>query len=253
MNKEYLQRIAGIKSVGQLNESIGGYVDLRPLKEVEVEESFNKGAEDIAMSFSNTDPNTPKGATAGEEPMKTNELEKPEKIYADDDDVLDTDKMLELGGNDIDMAVSKLVEAGFDPEDILDLCKMYIEAHSEASMNEDKDQAEKDVYNSSNGWNNHGEIGRGMEEAFDFEQYDDTDLNGSSAEAAIDGLIGEYQNIINSEIKDKQEQSYARIAVKKLWKEKIDAWKGGESVREVEASGEADEELKPSSEFDWDV
>ena len=243
MNKENLQRIAGIKSVGQLNESIGGYVDLRPLKEVEVEESFNKQMSDIALDHSNTNPNTPKGATAGEEPMKTNELEKPEKIYADEDDVLDTDKMLELGGNDIDLAVSRLIEANFDPEDILDLCKMYIEAHTGEEVTEAKDQIDKNMSG-------------GMEEAFDFEEYDNTDLNGSSAEAAIDELIRDYQNVIESEIPDPRMQPMARMAIKKLWKEKLDAWRGAphmQGMKETEASGEADEELNPSGEYDWDV
>jgi len=64
-------------------------------------------------------------------------------------------------------------------------------------------------------------------EAFDFEDYDNTDLAGSGVEMAIDELIRDYQDRIEAEIPDMSMHTSARIAIKKLWKQKLDAWKGG--------------------------
>jgi hypothetical protein len=79
-------------------------------------------------------------------PAITNELEKPKSIYATDDsedekgfDVPGDDKdsadiddrMMMIGGDRIEGAVADLIDDGFDPEDILDFCKMAIEKHTE--------------------------------------------------------------------------------------------------------------------------
>jgi len=57
-----------------------------------------------------------------------------------------------------------------------------------------------------------------------FEKYDDTDLAGPGVEIAIDELIEDYKRLILKDI-PQHDQYAARIAVKKLWKSKIDAWK----------------------------
>ena len=57
-----------------------------------------------------------------------------------------------------------------------------------------------------------------------FEKYDDTDLAGPGVEMAIDELIEDIKGLIQKQIPS-HDQNAARIAVKKLWKEKIDAWK----------------------------
>jgi hypothetical protein len=58
-----------------------------------------------------------------------------------------------------------------------------------------------------------------------FETYNDTDINGYVQEMAIDELIEEAKNMIKRQIPS-QDQNAARIAVKKLWLEKIAEWKG---------------------------
>lgn len=65
-----------------------------------------------------------------------NELEKPQKIYADDeaDSSYDnTDRMMDLGGEQIEKNIMFLLDDGFDPGDVLEMCKMFIDAHSEAA------------------------------------------------------------------------------------------------------------------------
>jgi hypothetical protein len=61
------------------------------------------------------------------------ELQKPEKIYADDVAELDyTDRMMDLGGASIEKGITDLIDDGFEPEDVLDMCKMFIDAHAGA-------------------------------------------------------------------------------------------------------------------------
>lgn len=153
MNKEYFQRIAGIKP---LNESIGGIVSLMPLREMgDIEESFDKDMTDVALAHSNTSPNTPKGAKAGESP-KQNEAE-----YADDadgewdDDVNpfpslagDDDEDEEDGYRDaydnaadsIKAAIENLRAHDFSDEDIHDLIMSQLDGLNEV----DKSSGELD-------------------------------------------------------------------------------------------------------------
>lgn len=56
-----------------------------------------------------------------------------------------------------------------------------------------------------------------------FEKYDNTDLNGSGVETAIDSIIEEYTTLIKKQI-DKVDQNIMRQAVKKLWLSKIKEW-----------------------------
>jgi hypothetical protein len=67
------------------------------------------------------------------------ELEKPENIYADDEDRLGSlgasdDRMMDLGGDQIEQGIISLLDDGFEPEDILDACKMLIDAQVNAAM-----------------------------------------------------------------------------------------------------------------------
>lgn len=57
-----------------------------------------------------------------------------------------------------------------------------------------------------------------------FEVYDNTDLNGPGTEIAIDELINDYKQMIAKEIPE-EDRYVARIAIKKLWQEKIANWK----------------------------
>jgi hypothetical protein len=58
---------------------------------------------------------------------------------------------------------------------------------------------------------------------FDFENFDDTDLNGPSTEMVIDDLIGEFEQLIKSQVPEELHDS-ARTAVKELWKDKLASW-----------------------------
>jgi hypothetical protein len=67
------------------------------------------------------------------------ELEKPENIYADDEDRLGSlgasdDRMMDLGGDQIEQGIISLLDDGFEPEDILEACKMLIDAQVNAAM-----------------------------------------------------------------------------------------------------------------------
>lgn len=61
---------------------------------------------------------------------------------------------------------------------------------------------------------------------FDFEDFDDTDLSGSSIEIAIDDLLGEFQNSIDMVLKyNSSLKSKARIAIKKMIMDKLKNWR----------------------------
>jgi hypothetical protein len=259
MNKEYMQRIAGIKSVGQLNESIGGYVDLKPFNHI-------------------------------------NELEKPEKIYADDqDDFIDTDRMMEVGGEQVEQGIMTLIQDGFNPEDVLDMCKMFIEGHSDTQLSQtdmeesfDKDMSDIALDYSNNNPNTPpgakaGELPKQNEEEdpddndddsvgpiaikkvkkkeHDWSIYDDDDSVGPIAvkekEYASNSVINKMQL---NDLREKDGLYYVGDIFdidgspwvdKKMALQILDIV-NNKDVKE-DASGEADEELTPSGEFDWDV
>ena len=61
---------------------------------------------------------------------------------------------------------------------------------------------------------------------FDFEDFDDTDLSGSSIEIAIEDLLGEFQNSIDTVLRHNSAlKSKARIAIKKMIMDKIKNWR----------------------------
>jgi hypothetical protein len=73
-------------------------------------------------------------------PAIANELEKPENIYADDEDrytgslAPSDDRMMDIGGDQIEQGIISLLDDGFEPEDILEACKMLIDAQVNAAM-----------------------------------------------------------------------------------------------------------------------
>jgi hypothetical protein len=77
-------------------------------------------------------------------PAIANELEKPENIYADDEDrytgslAPSDDRMMDIGGDQIEQGIISLLDDGFEPEDILEACKMLIDAQVNAAMQSKK-------------------------------------------------------------------------------------------------------------------
>ena len=113
-----------LKNNSLLNESIGGYVDLRPINEDDYQVDTDEEIEDDAVE------------TADE---IVSELDKPEKIYADDEEDYDDEeesmyagRMFDLGGYQIEQGIISLLDDGFEAEDILEMCEMFINDHSEA-------------------------------------------------------------------------------------------------------------------------
>jgi hypothetical protein len=63
-------------------------------------------------------------------PDIVNELEKPENIYADDEEDIEydsSDRIMDLGGEQIEQGVISLLDDGFEPEDIMDLFKIIMD------------------------------------------------------------------------------------------------------------------------------
>ena len=167
-----------------LNESVGGYVDLKPINslneapmgddimtlELDMAWDFTNPEEDAAakaafdqygIEVKETDGNpgtfevtgrkkdilaylTSKFYDMDEEDIayyypelldgELEELERPENIYANDQEQVDDTRMMDLGGDQIEQGIISLLDDGFEPEDILDACKMFINAHVNAAM-----------------------------------------------------------------------------------------------------------------------
>jgi hypothetical protein len=69
-------------------------------------------------------------------PAITSELEKPTSIYATDDSedekgFVGPTRMMDLGGDKIENGIISLLDDGFEAEDVMDFCKMLIDAHSQ--------------------------------------------------------------------------------------------------------------------------
>lgn len=66
-----------------------------------------------------------------------------------------------------------------------------------------------------------------LNEKFNFEDFDETDIAGPSMEIMIDNLIDEAKERIESSIPPENEglRIQARIAIKQLWHEKIKEWR----------------------------
>ena len=71
--------------------------------------------------------------------MEIEELEKPEKIYADDEEKYDNqDRMFDLGGQQIEQGIIDLLDDGFEADEVLEMCKMFIDAHVQAAAQGNK-------------------------------------------------------------------------------------------------------------------
>lgn len=103
-------------SYGVLNH----YVDLKPLKEEESEVELN-----TEIPYEG-----PEHKLAGD----GTEFKQAEIVseYESDDYFVDTNRMMDLGGNRIEQGIISLLDDGFEPEDILSLCKMFVEDHAGA-------------------------------------------------------------------------------------------------------------------------
>jgi hypothetical protein len=249
MNKEYMQRIAGIKSVGKLNESIGGYVDLKPFNHI-------------------------------------NELEKPEKIYADDQgdskDNSNFDEMLERYELQLQRLVVHIIDEGYEPEDAAQFLRDYADHIDNGGfMGEsfDKDMSDIALGHSNNNPNTPpgakaGELPKQNEgedpddtddvnpfpsivkekeyaddEDGDWDSFDD-DFNEDDRFAELGGKE------MDSIIKNLMDSGFTAKDIVQYVVDKASAIKSfkKEDASDIpDASGEADEELTPSGEFDWDV
>lgn len=94
-------------------------------------------------------------------PAITNELEKPKSIYVTDDSEdekgfivpgdddefgSNQDRIMGLGGDKIENGIMSLLDDGFEAEDVMDFCKMLIDAHANGS---NKFEAHLNEYESS--------------------------------------------------------------------------------------------------------
>lgn len=81
-------------------------------------ESFNKGIEDIALAHSNSEPNTPPGATVGTIPQQNNEeIDDQENEYS-----AYAERAYDLAGDSIKNAFDILFDDGYEAEDIAEFC-----------------------------------------------------------------------------------------------------------------------------------
>ena len=99
-------------------EGFSGYKDINSLKEedhnneaayfAEEEDSFIQAQRDAAeRDYSDIKPPRP--------------------------DSSDYDRMFDLGGEQIEKGIMFLLDDGFEPEDVLEMCKMFVDAHSQAN------------------------------------------------------------------------------------------------------------------------
>lgn len=99
-------------------ESFGEYAQaMKPYLDAVVEKYGQGIEEEVTVSSSG---------------VEMEELEKPEKIYADDEYGND-DRMFDLGGEQIEQGIISLLDDGFEPYEVLELCKMFIKAHADAA------------------------------------------------------------------------------------------------------------------------
>lgn len=58
---------------------------------------------------------------------KGDEFEQAETVSEEYDDDMDYDRIMDIGGNSIEQAIIRLMDSGFPAEDVLELCKSFIE------------------------------------------------------------------------------------------------------------------------------
>ena len=242
-----------------LNEGIGGYFDLKPLKEygadprmaqMDIDQDF------IERVHQELTPEESAWLVDNVDKLKAQFFEKFAELEGDVDGMTALVKQLYFE-KDADSEMTELNDLGNMEEDeeedgfiqaqrdavgkkgsqIFDIGWQYdddeedgfIQAQRDAvgakgsslygDMNEDDDfiQAQRDAVGAK------GSSMYGDSNEFDFEDFDDTDLNGPSVEMIIDDLIGEFEQIIKSQVPEELQDS-ARTSVKELWKYKLDSW-----------------------------
>jgi hypothetical protein len=208
-----------------LNEGIGGYFDLKPLKEATTNWDENNigdladAAIDRMYDLDDKQKNMLKAKVGtwisdiinGNSPNKTliNLLNKHNGEGSDKlGDVIIADYE-----SDQDEEMNELNDLGNMEE--ADDDDGFIQAQRDAVGRKGSRIYAIDDSDDDKGW--------GYDDEFDFENFDDTDLNGPSTEMAIDNLIGEFEEIIKAQVPEELHDS-ARTAVKELWKDKLASW-----------------------------
>ena len=102
-------------SFGKFN----GYVDVQPLKEVEDEIELEK-----EIPYEGPEPKLT-GNGGGDS------FEQAETVSEESDDHT-PGRMMDLGGEQIEQGIIALLDNGFEPQDIMELCKMFIKDHFRA-------------------------------------------------------------------------------------------------------------------------
>jgi len=68
--------------------------------------------------------------------MEIEELEKPKNIYANDEEYgnqdRNHDRMFDLGGQQVEQGIISLLDDGFEADEVLEMCKMFIDDHVQA-------------------------------------------------------------------------------------------------------------------------
>lgn len=97
-------------SFGKFN----GYVDVQPLKEVEDEVELN-----TEIPYEGPEPKLT-GNGEGDS------FEQAETVSEDYENIT-SDRIMDLGGRQIEQGIIMLMDDGFDAEDVMELCRMFIQ------------------------------------------------------------------------------------------------------------------------------
>jgi hypothetical protein len=185
-----------------LNEGIGGYFDLKPLKE-----DFQDFIERVHQELT---PEESDWLVDNVDDLKAKFPKQFAELDGDVDGMTALVKQLYFE-KDADSEMNELNDLGnMEEADDSFIQAQRDAASKKSSMTSDKGWEYDDDYTSSSN-------------EFDFEDFDNSDLNGPSTEMVIDDLIGEFEQLIKSQVPEELHDS-ARTAVKELWKDKLASW-----------------------------
>jgi len=185
-----------------LNEGIGGYFDLKPLKE-----EFQDFIERVHQELT---PEESDWLVDNVDDLKAKFPKQFAELDGDVDGMTALVKQLYFE-KDADSEMNELNDLGnMEEADDSFIQAQRDAASKKSSMTSDKGWEYDDDYTSSSN-------------EFDFEDFDNSDLNGPSTEMVIDDLIGEFEQLIKSQVPEELHDS-ARTAVKELWKDKLASW-----------------------------
>jgi len=150
--KEWLQRIAGVKPKQNLNESILGFAELKAVRENSSEDETEEWS---GLNTSMAQPISEKeyaddadGDWDSFDDSKMDELEKPEKIYNDEEDSAEQgnfDRALELFGAQIQKVVMDMIDDGYEPEDAVQFLRDLADQMEGGDLFEKKEKMEEKV------------------------------------------------------------------------------------------------------------